>query len=131
VSGAVLGTWVKTHTSRTTSGSMRVRSSPLRSLQQTPSGRTWREQLAGSGIGWEVGATASMAQTGGFAEFSDGSGRGRGTEGASVGADIVAGRKRFLGALAAAFAIIPYFKLRFGKRANHSPPVRYPSNQSA
>lgn len=102
----------ETYTSRTTSGSMRVRSSPLRSLQQTPSGRAWREQLAASGIGWELGAAASKAHTGGFVEFSEASGRRRGTEGAGAESeeeDMVAGRKSFLLATAV-FGIILEFQ---------------------
>jgi hypothetical protein len=50
-------------------------------------------------MGWDVGATVSIAQTGGFVELSDCSGRERGTEGAGVAFeedDMAAGRKRIL-----------------------------------
>jgi len=67
-----------TYTSRTTSGSINVRSSCISSLQQTPS-RLVLEHLADAGVG-TPGAAASMGHTGGFLCFTAVSGRGgRGT----------------------------------------------------
>ena len=58
-----------THTSRTTSGSISVRSSGIRSLQQTPSARAFLAHLAAEGASMP-GAALSMGHTGGFLDFA-------------------------------------------------------------
>ena len=83
--------------SRTTSGSTRSRSSsPLSSLQQTPSRPTWwRAHLAGRGAAIEGPAVSLIAQTGGLLELEVPSARdGRRTD--TVGDDMgkVKGKKR-------------------------------------
>lgn len=80
------------HTSRTTSGSTRLRSSsPFSSLQHTPSLRSlWRSHFAGSGASASVGAALATAQIGGWLPFASDvlvvslPLRGSGTEGAEV-----------------------------------------------
>jgi hypothetical protein len=72
-----------THTSRTTSGSIRVRSSPLSSLQHMPSSREFLAHFAVKGVGCRV-SEASIGHTGGFELLVPVSVlRGRGTDGAA------------------------------------------------
>lgn len=79
----VYDTWQDTHTSRTTSGSMSVRSSSsFSSLQQTPPALELRAHFEGKGVGCRDDAS-SKGQTGGFVFIVDLGGSGTAATGAA------------------------------------------------